>query len=64
MAAAQQRDQHEQDLVPFADDDPLDIVTDQARYGLDSTRIHALLSLLQDRRSARACATMTRAIPS
>ena len=42
MTAAEQGDEHEQHLVPLADDYSLDVIADQARNTLDSAGIHQL----------------------
>ena len=42
VTAAKQGDEHEEHLVPLADDDSLDVIADQARDTLDSAGIHQL----------------------
>ena len=42
VTAAEQGDEHEEHLVPLANDDSLDVIADQARDSLDSAGIHQL----------------------
>ena len=42
VTATEQRDKHEEHLVPLTDDDSLDVIADQARDSLDSAGIHQL----------------------
>ena len=42
VTTAKQSDEHEEDLVSFANDDSLDVIADQACDPLDSAGIHQL----------------------
>ena len=42
VTATEQCDEHEEHLMPLADDDSLDVIADQARDSLDSAGIHQL----------------------